>query len=272
MRSAWRRPFIHRLCLLRNVHCRGQRLNRLAATCIGHNESASTLVLSASIFQLFDGLLGNIRIGHFLRGFLEVLNGFSHARTDFWQFAGPKDDEHDDENDDQFGHPDSTDHDRAPFNINLASGLMATSQQLLNFLEELEKFLGLPILVQALLLFEPTSPDLHPGIVMPVILGLGLIACLSLLEFLVFLTTIAAERVRSALRGSPRGFHVQLGAALRAFQEAASTLKNLLQSVDLTLPDSLVAYRPQILRFFAKFNDLCHIIAFSFFFQIISYC
>jgi hypothetical protein len=144
---------------------------------------------------------------------------------------------------------------------------VAIAQQLFHFLKQLQEFLGLPVFVQTSLLVQPALPDVHPGIIMPVVPGVGIGACLPLFEFLILFVARSAERVGRCRPGIGVRFHIYLRTALGTFQQTTGTLKDLLKSVNLALANLFVANGFEVLSLLAELDDIAHGVTFFSFFN-----
>jgi hypothetical protein len=131
-------------------------------------------------------------------------------------------------------------------------------EQLLDLFQELQEFLGLPVCIQTKLVFEPTLPDLHPLVIVPVQLCTGPLAFDPSPVFLIFLPAVPAKPIGPKALTPLLGFLFHLTAALGTFQEASGTLKDLLQGIQLAFTEALVPGGLQILSLLVKFNDVGH--------------
>src|SRR5208337_1751092 len=120
-----------------------------------------------------------------------------------------------------------------PYIQSLPSYFSLLSEQVFDFVDELQEFLRLPVLVERLLMLEPALPYLHPRGVMPVALRISPVSTGPGAVFFILLPAGFAETVWSGKLGVLFGLGVYLGPTLRALHRAPGTMKDLPQGFDL---------------------------------------
>jgi len=96
----------------------------------------------------------------------------------------------------------------------------------------------------------------------PIIPGIKKGPRLSLFELLVFFVTRSAKSVRRYGSGIGIRIHIHLRAAFGTLQQATGTLKDLFESINLSLANRFVANGFQVLRLLAELDDIAHSMTF----------